>query len=181
MPGGIYPRTAAHNKKLSIARKKLWRTKAYQAKMALRDCTTSPIWRKAIKKSTSKWATRIWKTKAHREFMAGVFLKTVRRNGNPKWGVSRAQSRMFEQLKETYPSLVMEYPVLAYRIDICHVKRKLAIELDGPFHNDVERKKKDKKRDRRLRRLGWKIIRLPIYSTSVKKALAFLKNRGIRG
>jgi hypothetical protein len=44
-----------------------------------------------------------------------------------------------------------------YEMDFAHLEAKVNIELDGPYHDYHER---DDVRDRHLRSLGWKVIRI---------------------
>lgn len=57
---------------------------------------------------------------------------------------------------------ILELRCGIYWIDICFIINgyKLAIEVDGPIHN--ERKLKDDKKDSYLRSRGWKLVRVPV-------------------
>lgn len=48
-------------------------------------------------------------------------------------------------------------------IDFCFPEDKLAIEIDGGYHNYPERIEKDRKRDIAMKKAGWYIIRIPDY------------------
>ena len=37
---------------------------------------------------------------------------------------------------------------------------KIALEVDGPYHDDSKRKKQDRFKDYMLRREGWKVVRI---------------------
>ncbi len=87
--------------------------------------------------------------------------------------ISKAQLRLYEVLWKIEQNLILEHPVLQYRLDIALVSRKLGIEVDSSFH-DVE---SDAVRDRRLRGLGWRILRIP-YTWGLKhreSCLQFLR------
>lgn len=52
-----------------------------------------------------------------------------------------------------------QFPVGKYWIDFADPHKKIGIEADGKMHN--ERREKDRDRDADLRRLGWRIFRIP--------------------
>ena len=54
-----------------------------------------------------------------------------------------------------------EYPTrTGFILDFALLDRKIAIEADGPTHDEPKRQKSDRFRDYQLRREGWKVIRL---------------------
>jgi very-short-patch-repair endonuclease len=62
--------------------------------------------------------------------------------------------------KENILGWTQEYPILRYSLDFAFVDLKLDIEIDGGTHTSESVIKKDFERDRRLRELGWTIIRI---------------------
>lgn len=81
--------------------------------------------------------------------------------------LTESQSFLLSQLG---PEWVAEYPVpteiprgqgfpTCYKIDIANPSRKIAIEIDGRSHRLLARKKQDAKKDKLLRKLGWKVLR----------------------
>lgn len=48
-----------------------------------------------------------------------------------------------------------------FRLDFAYCEVKLAIEVDGPHHLLPEVRARDVRRDRRLRQLGWDVMRFP--------------------
>jgi len=46
-----------------------------------------------------------------------------------------------------------------YKIDVALPEHKIAVEVDGLSHNLLCRKEQDKKKDRFLRGVGWKVLR----------------------
>jgi len=70
--------------------------------------------------------------------------------------ISAPQKELFELVKEKYPTAILEYPVLDYCLDIAVPELKLCFEYDGSYWHDED---KDKKRDKVLKKLGWKVIR----------------------
>jgi hypothetical protein len=51
-----------------------------------------------------------------------------------------------------------EYPN-HYKIDIANPSLKIAIEIDGASHQAIERKVQDRKKENKLKEMGWKVIR----------------------
>lgn len=45
-----------------------------------------------------------------------------------------------------------------YKVDFAHPEARVAVELDGPYHQATE--EEDVCRDAKLRELGWKVIRI---------------------
>lgn len=71
--------------------------------------------------------------------------------------ISKPQLELYKQIKQQYPTAILEYPILDYCLDIAVPEEKLCFEYDGSYwHQDKE---KDKKRDEILNKLGWKVIR----------------------
>lgn len=46
-----------------------------------------------------------------------------------------------------------------YKIDIANLDLMIAIEVDGHSHNSLKRKEQDKKKENKLKDLGWTVIR----------------------
>lgn len=84
------------------------------------------------------------------QIQAGVKGQTM----TPK--ISAPQKELFKMVKKKYPTAVMEYPILDYCLDIAIPEMKLCYEYDGSYWHDIE---KDKKRDKVLKKIGWKVIR----------------------
>ena len=63
--------------------------------------------------------------------------------------------------KKILTKLEPEYKVLSYSLDFADPHKKIDIEIDGEQHyTDPKIIKHDKKRNKRLKELGWKIIRI---------------------
>ena len=71
---------------------------------------------------------------------------------------SKAEMIFYEMLKKTKIKLSFQQVIGPYRADYV-MNGFLVIEIDGPQHN----KKQDDKRDSYLRKMGYKIIRIPIW------------------
>jgi leucyl-tRNA synthetase len=46
-------------------------------------------------------------------------------------------------------------------VDFMAPARKLVVEVDGGYHGDVRRQRADARRDKRLERAGYRVLRLP--------------------
>lgn len=52
-----------------------------------------------------------------------------------------------------------QYPINKYIVDFFCYEKKLIIELDGPMHDEIDKKVYDDNRQRVLEYLGYKVIR----------------------
>jgi hypothetical protein len=83
-------------------------------------------------------------------------------------GLSYPQALLLERLGEEWVAEYAEktgqargsgYP-RHYKIDIAHLAKKIAVEVDGPSHQLLTRKAQDRKKEDFLRSLGWTVLRL---------------------
>ena len=100
------------------------------------------------------------------------------------FGPSGAQKILFTKLKEAgLKGLRLEYRLTRYSLDIAHLPTKTDIESDGKpyFHRDASH---DRTRDRAIRGLGWKVIRVILRRKKdaekydISKLVRLLKKRG---
>jgi very-short-patch-repair endonuclease len=68
-----------------------------------------------------------------------------------------------------------EYPIPPYTADFCCVELKLDIEIDGAGHLTEEGVVHDRQRDRFLKRLGFRILRIPGYEVIREDSEAYAK------
>ena len=54
--------------------------------------------------------------------------------------------------------------------------RLIALEIDGKQHNNIERKKSDKAKDKYLKKLGWKVYRIPWKEIKSDIGKLYIKN-----
>lgn len=47
-----------------------------------------------------------------------------------------------------------------YFVDFCDITHKIVFEVDGGYHFEKEQMKKDKQKDKNLRRMGYKVFRI---------------------
>ena len=70
---------------------------------------------------------------------------------------SKPQLKIYEMIKELYPSAKLNQPCLNYSLDIIIPELKIVVEYDGwRFHQNKEY---DLKRQRKIEELGWRFIR----------------------
>jgi uroporphyrinogen-III synthase len=87
------------------------------------------------------------------------------------------KSRKFENLK-----FRRQHPIDNYIVDFYCKEKGLIIEIDGPFHEDDEKKMKDKIRQRYLESKGYRILRFKDSEITrsvdnvLTKILSFLEN-----
>ena len=67
----------------------------------------------------------------------------------------------YEILKENNIPFQFQYPIGPYIVDYL-VKDFLALELDGPLHEKEGQKAHDKRKDKYLNRMGYKVLRIPL-------------------
>jgi len=81
-------------------------------------------------------------------------------NRNP----SKPQVKLFNLIKERYPSAIINYQVLNFSIDIAIPNLRIAIEYDESYwHQDQE---KDNKRQKEIEDQGWTFLRYRDYVPS---------------
>jgi very-short-patch-repair endonuclease len=77
-----------------------------------------------------------------------------------------------------------EFPIPPYTVDFCSVERKLIIEVDGESHFTEEGQQHDQIRDRFLRELGYRVLRINGYdllrddSTVIETIREFIESSG---
>lgn len=78
---------------------------------------------------------------------------------SPKF--SKGHRRIETILKDNSVNFIHEYKILSYSIDIFLPDYNVCLEIDGEYwHSFPEKKKFDKNRDKKIKELGYKVIRL---------------------
>ena len=143
-------------KKFAARVKKLWQQREHREKMLAYANSERNPWRgdkmkEMRSRNIAKLATRGW----------GTML-----NGGNGRKPPEAQRALWAALGRGW---VMEHPVptkrpspypSCYKIDIAHPKKMIAVEVDGNSHGSALAKKRDTKKDKLLRSLGWVVIRV---------------------
>lgn len=98
---------------------------------------------------------------------------------------SRIEGRFFASLEQAGIRPRFQYDIPPYRVDYL-LDDFLVLEIDGPTHDSPEAKKYDERRDRYLRRLGYDVLRVPVFLVTagaraiideLKSIIAQRKNR----
>jgi len=131
---------------------------------SLKTIACNPLWRKRVSEGTKKAMRRKDVRVKH---LKG--LKKARAKHGVNFSVFGRDLVKFErEIAKTLCPLgyIQQHPVIFgshgrhYRLDFALIKEKIAIECDGPKHRSFEQQEYDKKRDKFLRSLGWRVIRV---------------------
>jgi len=90
-------------------------------------------------------------------------LETLRDIGSAQ---SKAERIFYVKLVEQKIPFYFQYPVGPYRADFL-IKEILNVEIDGPQHNSPEQNRKDQQRNSYFQRMGYKVLRVPIWLLSI--------------
>jgi hypothetical protein len=131
----------------------------YRSRKTKRLISESSIGRRhsdETKEKMSKAAKLCWENMSHKEQKIKIQQIHVIRTSKP-------QRYLHKLIKVTYPSAKLEYHLRTNTssriLDIALPRKKIDIEFDGGYwHRD--RKYVDRKRDKELYDIGWKVIRL---------------------
>jgi len=78
---------------------------------------------------------------------------------------------------------IPQYPTrTGYIIDFALPSEKIAIEVDGPHHDDPKQQRRDRFKNYMLKREGWKVIRIHwgvIEKMSIKELTDYIKRKVI--
>jgi very-short-patch-repair endonuclease len=75
---------------------------------------------------------------------------------------SPIEKKLFAALRDLGIAPRVQYPIGVFRADMAYEDEKLTIECDGrQYHTGERHVSKDRYRDKRLKELGWKVIRYP--------------------
>lgn len=105
-----------------------------------------------------KIKSRQYYEKKHNIRPVGDILKDVRTLVKKESADSKAEKIFFDMLIERGLRFEFQFPIGPYRVDYLFAGF-LVLELDGPQHS----KDHDDRRDEYMRKMGYKIIRVPIW------------------
>ena len=86
---------------------------------------------------------------------------------------SKAERIFYVKLVEQKIPFYFQYPVGPYYTADYLINEILDVELDGPYHNNPEQKEKDKRRDLYFIKMGYKVLRVPIWLFSLNEQAVF--------
>lgn len=70
-----------------------------------------------------------------------------------------------------WPVAVECVPGTAEEVDFHWRALRLVLEVDGPTHLTLVQRERDARRDAALRRLGWRVVRIPAHAAAIAPAL----------
>ena len=143
------------SKAVSKAQKKLWKNPTPERKRHLRKMLKA-----AWSSGTNSEAYRTNRNGFRDKLNKNLSLGHKRPSG--------VQKKFFKLLKKSFPKLRQEYKIPGFRLDIADVQRKLDLEIDGVYWHEIRKPDSDKNRDKRLKKLGWKILRIKVYNSTLK-------------
>jgi hypothetical protein len=73
----------------------------------------------------------------------------------------RAALRALLHSGQPWPVVGQKVPQTDELVDFHWPSRKLVLEIDGPTHETPVQRARDRRRDARLRQLGWHVVRVP--------------------
>lgn len=79
---------------------------------------------------------------------------------------SKAETILYHLLEENKIEFKFQYQIGPYKVDFL-INEFLVLELDGPMYKFMEQQKKDTAKDRYLEKMGYKILRIPIYILTI--------------
>lgn len=168
MPRGVYKRTAAMREAIRQARL-IAPPMSEETRVKLRKITrrnaVDPAWLKKVSECTKKAMHRDDVRKKH---LRG--LRRARKNHgiNFKGGNGQEPVAFVKLLADSLIPIgfVQEHIVAIphyrgrYALDFALVEGKIDIEVDGPSRRPVKKQERDAVRDKFLKSLGWKVIRV---------------------
>jgi hypothetical protein len=172
MPSGVYKKSPEHIAKLQKGLE-AGRAPAARAKASatLRSIAADPAWRLKVSEVTKAAMHRPDVREKHLAALPkkGDDVRHMFKNGNGQ-PVSPLVSLIADIL--TQIGFVKEYAIATrghgtvhkppdgYKADFANPETLTVIELDSPYHNTIEQRRLDKKKNEVLEALGWKVIRI---------------------
>lgn len=173
MPSGIYPRTE-NQLKAAVKNLALGRTPEVRAKVRKKMIKKGkdPKWRKLVSEQTKKAMHRPEVRKKH---LKGLAKARATYGNNFKGGNGREMTPIIKLADKLFShcGFVREYAVKtkpvkhlferipdAYKIDFGNPERMIAIEMDGVCHKSAKQKRLDQKKNKVLKALRWRVVRL---------------------
>jgi len=86
---------------------------------------------------------------------------------------SKAEAVLYNMLEDSRITFKFHYKIGPYEADYL-VGKNIVLELDGPLHT----KKHDDQKDRYLRRMGYRVLRVPIWVLSMEPEVVLQEIQG---
>jgi len=78
--------------------------------------------------------------------------------------ISSMEERFLEQFRSHGVELVLNHPVGRWNIDLAHIEKKIAFEIDSGWHRTERMPERDARKDEYLKSEGWGVIRIAVQS-----------------
>ena len=78
--------------------------------------------------------------------------------------------KALRNLREEGVHIRRQHPIGRYKVDFAIARARIAIEIDGPFHNWPEHRQQEESRQTYIEEKGWRILRFP-YRTDPERIL----------
>lgn len=172
MPRGVYPRTANQLKaaKANLAKGREPAARA-KAAVSLREIAQDPAWRERVSRGTQ---AAMWRPEVREKHLAALREALTLHGVNFKGGNGCAPVPLAQEMEKVLAPLgfrrehvvltrghgTAHRPPAGYKVDFGHPDLKIAVELDGPCHRPMARRKLDQKKNEVLQALGWSVHRV---------------------
>lgn len=161
---GIYVRTPAIREAIRQARLGTHNSEESKRKQSasMKKTACDPAWRKRVSDGTRK---KMHTASVRRKHLAGL-RKARKAHGVNFTTFGRDLVRFEREMAKVLCPLgyVQQHYVRTnwpgFYLDFALVENKIAIECDGPKHRSFAEQEYDRKRDKLLNKLGWKVIRV---------------------
>jgi very-short-patch-repair endonuclease len=145
------------------------------ATKTLKRLWKDPDYRRKMCKAATQNITNLNSTRRFRDHMSEVRAKNGRSHFKEYWSdpknrpgrPSKIQISIFRALcRAGVRGLKLEYKAGTKSIDIAYLPTKTAVEIDGVYYHQG-RSDGDRKRDRFLKKLGWRVIHVKLDRSSL--------------
>jgi hypothetical protein len=172
MPRGVYPRTP---NQLQAAKANLAKGHSAEARekanATLRAIASDEVWREKVSQATTAAMYRPEVREKHltrlRAYQAANGFNFRGGNGlAPPAAVQKAAERLLPRgfIQElsipTKGHGTAHAAPASYKADFGHPARRIVVEMDGPSHRPISRRREDAKKNEVLRALGWRVFRI---------------------
>lgn len=184
MPIGHYKRTAYHNRKISEGlpdwTKNMRKVQSKNCSRNLKKLWKDPEYRERRIKSLHAGVRRRWKRKSEHKAASRQMKKQIvgwREDGLLNVRPSKPQKSLLRKLcRAGIKGFKLEVPFERYSLDVANAKLKICVELDGTYWHSINPTDYDR-RDRKLRKLDWRLKRFGTSELEVSKALMWVQKQ----